>query len=272
MKKIAVCISGLVRHWEETYPLFEYWNNLYDDVEFVFFLSTWKGNTWYDKNKFPNFKITDYNFSNYEFIQDYSLHKENEVKIPERNKKLPNTFLRAYLWMKVNLLRKKYEKNNNMTFDSVMLIRNDCFVPEDLISRSVEMSNLYEYNDYNLVFTASGGEIYYETERPVLFTGNDNWWLSSSKTMNIIMDLYDWMINKKLFSTSCHKAPPEFFVRNNIHNFSINSAPIKLYREEPLVKNGNPTPQFMRNLIEKIGVKEIYNIRFQELVKMWHYE
>ena len=82
MKKIAVCISGLVRHWEETYPLFEYWNNLYDDVEFVFFLSTWKGNTWYDKNKFPNFKITDYNFSNYEFIQDYSLHKENEVKIP----------------------------------------------------------------------------------------------------------------------------------------------------------------------------------------------
>ena len=50
MRKIAVCISGLVRYWEETYPLFEHWNNLYDDVEFVFFLATWKGDdVWYEE-------------------------------------------------------------------------------------------------------------------------------------------------------------------------------------------------------------------------------
>ena len=40
MKKIAVCLSGQIRHWEETYPIFEHWNNLFDDVEFTFFVST----------------------------------------------------------------------------------------------------------------------------------------------------------------------------------------------------------------------------------------
>jgi flavoprotein len=54
--KIAVCISGQARYWETTYKLFEHWNKIYDDVEFVFFLSTWKD--------------TGFDFSEYKFLQD----------------------------------------------------------------------------------------------------------------------------------------------------------------------------------------------------------
>ena len=38
--KIAVCISGLMQYWDITHKLFKYWNEIYDDVDFVFFLST----------------------------------------------------------------------------------------------------------------------------------------------------------------------------------------------------------------------------------------
>ena len=275
MKRIAVCISGQIRYWEESYPLFEYWNNLFDDVKFVFFLSTWEGNSWYDKNKFPNLKITDYNFSDYDFIQDYSLHKENEVEIPEKSKKLPNSFLRAYLWNKVNLLRKKYEKENNMTFDSVMLIRNDSFIPKSILKGSATTTKLRQYNDYHFVFSVGGGFVYFEQQvNPVLFVGNDNWYCSSSKTMDLIMNLYDWMLTDKVISISCHKAPAEFFVKNNIHHLTFTANPIKLYREKPLVKNGYPTPQIMKKLIKEKGVEWIYDIvEYKDLTdKYWNYE
>jgi hypothetical protein len=49
--KIAVCISGLMQYWDITHELFKYWNEIYDDVDFVFFLSTWE---------------SDINFTSYE--------------------------------------------------------------------------------------------------------------------------------------------------------------------------------------------------------------
>ena len=42
MIKIAVCISGLLQCWDVTHQLFKYWNSMYDDVEFTFFISTWE--------------------------------------------------------------------------------------------------------------------------------------------------------------------------------------------------------------------------------------
>ena len=273
MKKIAVCISGLIRYWEETYPLFEYWNEMFDDVEFTFFLSTWEGNTWYDKEKFPNITLNDCDFSKYDFIEDYSLHNQSEVDI-SKSFKLPNAILRAYLWNKVNILRKDYEDTNNMKFDSVMLIRNDMFVNKDILKYSSLVSNLKNWNDYHFVFTMGGAQIYFEQKvNSVLFVGNDNFYLSSSKTMDLIMNLYDWIITGKVTSTSCHKSPAEFFIKNNIHNFTLGSAPIKLYREEPIIKSGNPTPQVMKKLIDEKGVKWIYDVGYGDLTSIyWNYE
>ena len=49
---IAVSLSGLVRYWDVTSKIFEHWNNLYDDIEFTFFLTTWKNNkVWFDEAK-----------------------------------------------------------------------------------------------------------------------------------------------------------------------------------------------------------------------------
>mgnify|MGYP000857548516 FL=1 len=273
MKRIAVCISGLIRYWEETYPLFEYWNEMFDDVEFTFFLSTWEGNTWYDKEKFPNITLTDYDFSKYDFIEDYSLHNQSEVDI-SKSSGLPNGILRAYLWNKVNILRKNYEDTNDVKFDSVMLIRNDMFVNKDILKYSSLVSNLKQWNDYHFVFTMGGAQTYYEqSKNPVLFIGNDNWYCSSSKTMDLIMNLYDWIITDKLTSKSCYKSPAEFFIKNNIHNFTLGSAPIKLYREEPIIKSGNPTPQVMKKLIDEKGVKWIYDVGYGDLTSIyWNYE
>ena len=34
--KIAVCLSGITRYWKTTSKLFEYWNSIYDNVDYYY--------------------------------------------------------------------------------------------------------------------------------------------------------------------------------------------------------------------------------------------
>ena len=68
MKKVAVQLSGLSRGFEITSKIFEYWNNIFDDIEFTFFLTTWNNqDVWEDKvkNKGGQDKL---NLDNYKFL------------------------------------------------------------------------------------------------------------------------------------------------------------------------------------------------------------
>ena len=64
--KIAVCISGRMSGFDVTSKLFEHWNSIYDNVEFYFFISTWKDvSSEYSETRGP---VEDWDFSKYKFI------------------------------------------------------------------------------------------------------------------------------------------------------------------------------------------------------------
>ena len=48
MKNIAVMISGHPKFFNLTYKFFQYWNKLYDNVKFDFYVSMWEND--YDKD------------------------------------------------------------------------------------------------------------------------------------------------------------------------------------------------------------------------------
>ena len=86
------------------------------------------------------------------------------------------------------------------------------------------------------------------------------------------MNLYDWMIEDKLEVKSCHKAPVEFYFKNNIHNISTDDLP-RLFREGKLQKQHRPTPQLMRKLLDEKGVGWIYDLPMNILEEeYWNYE
>jgi hypothetical protein len=257
--KIAVCISGLIRYWEETYPLFEHWNKMFPNT-FVFFLSTWKGtDLWYDKERFGELEFTEHDYSKYDFIESYSLHNESDVKVMGNS--LPNSWLRSYSMKQVQTLRKEYEQKNNIAFDGVFQIRNDMFISKDIIQNLLYCCTLKEFQTDKVVLTPGGTSVYLQGKGvPTLFVGNDNFTLASSQTMDKIMNLYDWMTEDKLQAKSCHKAPAEFYFKNNIHSFQQPSGLMYLYREGKMKQNVGPTPQVMKKLIDERGVDWIYNL------------
>ena len=116
--------------------------------------------------------------------------------------------------------------------------------------------------------------LYLENEiNPTLILGNDNFSFASSKSMDIIMNLYDWMVEDKLQAKSCHKAPAEFYFKNNIQNLVMPGGLPVLFREGKLQKQHRPTPQLMRKLIDERGVDWIYNLPVHILEEeYWNYE
>lgn len=278
--KIAVCISGLIRYWEETAPLFEHWNKMFPNT-FVFFLSTWKGEKWIEEEKFGKIELKDYDYTQYKFITDFSLHEESVVRsrLDEKTNIIPNSYLRAYSMKQVQILRKNYEQKHNMIFDGVFQIRNDLFISKVLVQSAIhccssksEATKIFQSG--KIVLNPGGCTMSLENKiNPVLFLGNDNFSFTSSNAMDKIMNLYDWMMEDKLFTKSCHKAPAEFYMKNDIHSLTMPGGFPFLFREGKLQKQHRPTPQGMRELIDTKGVKWIYDLPVHILEQeYWNYE
>ena len=49
MKNIAVMISGHPKGFDLTFPYFQHWNKLYDNIKFDFFVSMWEND--YDRKE-----------------------------------------------------------------------------------------------------------------------------------------------------------------------------------------------------------------------------
>ena len=271
MKRIAICISGLVRYWDVTYPLFEHWNKMFDDVEFYFFLSTWKGtDSWYDKSRFKKDWV-EYDYDKCDFLTDYSLHDEEEVFIP-KGLLVPNAFLRAYSIKQTQQLRRKYEQENNFKFDGVVQTRNDIFIGKGILSYLIKVLDLKEFTEDNMLITPGGcGVFLIEGVGPVLFQGNDNFIYSNSKTMDKLSYMYDWLRDGKLKHKSCHKSLGEFIYKNDIQNLNMMGGFPLLVRGKGVEKSGLPTPEILRRVIDTKGVDWIYKQKSADTPDGWVY-
>ena len=143
--------------------------------------------------RFGKLEFTEHDYSKYDFIESYSLHNESDVKVIGDS--LANSWLRSYSMKQVQTLRKEYEQKNNITFDGVIQTRNDMFISKNIIQSAIYSTKSKEFQSDKVILTSGGTSMYLEGgTNPKLFIGDDNFSFASSKTMDIIMTWYDWLI------------------------------------------------------------------------------
>ena len=113
--KIAVLINGSGKHLDITQYLFGYWNKLYDNITFDFYLATWADDIDYDK---------------YDWIKSYVRLKEEDC--PYDLSSHPNGMHQphyCYTLYRANQLRKE----SGIKYDGVLQTRSDTYIFRELL-------------------------------------------------------------------------------------------------------------------------------------------
>ena len=270
--KIAVCISGQIRYWDSTYPFFNYWNDLFEDVEYTFFVSSWDTkDSWYQKDKFEIDIVDDVDFKKYDLISKFSKHNPKDVDI-STSARIPNTNYMTYLYNEVHRLRNSYEKENNIEFDAVIQTRNDIIIPKNALSNIVKLFKTKSFFMERSVF--SPGPSKYdvpEVGEPSLVNNNDNFYFGSPNAMNYFRKMYDFLITESFFKHT-HRLQPEFFYKHNIHVFGTGIHPL-LLRYGKTIKDYRPTPESLQKMLKEKGVEWFFDTDINHVSKKyWVYE
>jgi len=202
--KIAVCISGLIRFWKVTESLFPRWNDFYDDVEFDFYLSTWKDGVYVRPDKdFGVDKNIDY--EKCPFLTDYELI---DSKILEFGKYLSGEYFVKSINGVFDLL-----KRQNKQYDLVVWTRNDAAYSKAFLDNLVKMNK--KYIAPNIISNYDG------MSKPdgSYWSLKDYYFIGHQDTMNVFCDIHRQFLNWK--DKSILPDPPyflgEFFIQNKIY-------------------------------------------------------
>jgi len=246
--KIAVCISGLIRFWKVTESLFPRWNDLYDDVEFDFYLSTWKDGVYVRPDKdFGVDKNIDYEKCS--FLTDYELI---DSKILEFGKYLSGEYFVKSINGVFDLL-----KRQNKQYDLVLWTRNDVIYSKKVLDSLVKINK--KYIAPNIISNFDG----MSKPNGINWSLKDYFFIGHQKSMEIFNDIYKQFLIEK--DESILSDPPyflgEFFINNRVY-LKNHSFPVSLLRGEkffelnPYKRNqeGVFCGENLINLIEKRGV------------------
>ena len=269
--KIAVCISGLVRHWDISTKLFEHWNSLYEDIEFYFFLSTWdEGCNWLGyhahigENNIEK-KIEKNDYSQYSFLEKYEevdyRRMDTEILLemdnnPTDNKTgKPNYSLPFYTYSmyRCQRLRRKYEQENNMEFDGVIQTRNDQLVSKVTLDSIRSLFYDVHILIHPKLFSGGSPIVVY---RDRLLMWNDNFSFAHRLSMDLYTEMYnDIFVQKTSQNLGMHYQNADQLMKNRIynnplyiHNWFIRDS------KTTFEKSGSPTESQLINLIETKGV------------------
>lgn len=286
--KIAVLLHGLLRSWEQCSTMFSYWDELFPDVEFDFYLSTWsesfaipqgKGSPdLFEKN--TKLKLKDVSFHNQdELYKDIATHFQYFF----RNHKYENNssiavFPYSYVRSKVCEL----VKNSNIEYDACILSRTDLFVYKEFLnlvrlSAKFKTLNDFEKSSINSDYYALGPSIMYNPDgvRWVggrYFCSQDFLWYGSQeailKNINFFKDIF---IDCKLAPISIHVTVPQWAMLNNIFIRSIPSWPTSnIVRGYGLdfYKDRYPTAERLDRVIKTVG-KGIYELDAPSMVEKY---
>tara|TARA_Y100000034_G_scaffold99544_1_gene122338 strand:+ start:2422 stop:3309 length:888 start_codon:yes stop_codon:yes gene_type:complete len=270
--KIAVCLSGLIRYWDVTAKIHEYWNNLYDDVEFYFFVSAWDGEgVYFDSEKVVGGIIEKNDYSKYSFLTDYEYLYKNELReeillymeqTPDLDHCVPYY---TYAIFRTQELRKKYEQENNMEFDGVIQTRNDVWIPTGVLD---SVRNLF-YGDMG---TPVVPELFFSLQ-PLTVSNNrffmqqDVFGFSHRLAMDKYAEMYDRIEIIKptknnpryqVKNMSLHHTNADVLMDNKIYNYPLFGV-VYVIRIEPYLKEGWPTPNQLKYVVENKGLEYLHN-------------
>ena len=251
--KIAVCLSGLIRSFDVTSKLFKHWNTLYDDVEFYFFISTWKGIE--DSFSRTRGNLKDWDFSKYKFVTKYEkVDIKNAISSGSKGAK-PSAYY-SYSLYRVQKMRREYEEE----FDGVIQTRSDIFIDNKMLDGVVRLCKKGPKRPLSkqIFYTTEG--LKNETNRyPGRFMLKNDYFGFAHP---IVMDIYSLMYHEahiaKLIPTTFHYMNGEYLMKRNIYVCRIDGV-TKVF---PQSLSTNPNPQFtsdaMKFLIKEYGVEWLY--------------
>lgn len=267
--KIAVCISGLLQHWNITNRLFKYWNSIYDDIDFTFFLSTWEESSTFpstDKLYEKKGKIIQNNkFSEdtYDFLQDIEFISPNVIPKEITDIHTHTGPFLSYQIYNVQKMRKRYEEKVGKKFDLVVQTREDLMI----LKRTLNLFKAY-YDSKQIVdgmfFSISGTKVVIPRANPKGYSyaiPNDNFFFAHSDAMDKFSEMYnDCYVNKTNKETFNHFMHAQQLIDKGIYNCKLgNRYSTFLIRNYKVENEFTFSSEKLNELLDKKGVEWIYS-------------
>lgn len=179
-KRVAFCLSGETRSLEITKMFYkDILKNT--DIEIDFFISTWKTNYENELKSISNLKGIE--------ILDFKEHI-NQVRV-EPNK-FSNNHRYSYLMKRCNLLKQKYEIENDFVYDVVFISRPDTIFEEPIDNILNYQSASSTTNFYTFNAVASDHQHYNTTHKFL----DDNFLITNSITSDVYSNIHFFYYNK----------------------------------------------------------------------------
>lgn len=197
-KKIAICISGYLRTFKECYPTIEKYIIRDNDVDIFIHTYDKLGNSSGWRHPIDLSENIDMNFlDNIPYIKTIVTEKWDDIKYKfekyrELQPSVTNINVIATIFYKIyqaNLLRKNYEKDNNIEYDLVIRMRGDQIFeksisldfPEDKI-----LINSYPWGDEDYVHRYFGDDGMRNEEEWI----NDRFAVGKPELIDYLSELY----------------------------------------------------------------------------------
>ena len=255
MKRVAICLSGETRAFDLTKKLFSSLQGT-EEYSIDFFIATWDSNYTSEFLYFPNLKGC-------EILKDKEWKEHTNIRFKSNN------FKYSFLLKKCNLLKQKYELDNNFTYDCVVISRIDVIFKHLLrgIDNFLEEQERYDFE--GLVVKANDEINYNDKNTPIL---DDNFCITNSLTSDLYTNIH-FLYYGKTTNKLSHSLEINAYILRRFNILTTNaSASVAIIRPsnvhlwiEALVRN-NALDYKIRNNFD-IGFKnareEINNLRLQ---------
>ena len=288
--KIAVMLNGHPKHLETTQHLYKHWNNLYDNVEFDFFVSVWDT----IDNDYESFgRVLDIN--ELDWVTKFELLKEEDcpydLKSHDAGRHQPHY---CYTLKKVNDLRNSHDEE----YDAVLQTRCDYVIFKKTLDGFVRELTRNRVTDRNIF--SKGGVSIHSVHSPEhdkwthsLWT-HDYYFFGSPKVFDIFSTMFDdmWMNKDYDGVVLLHVFQAEHLWSNGIYIMKPKKSGLSLlireaYRFSEYNEDGievgtqvikkqantnqgwaleNPTPKQLIKLIEVRGLDWLYNPKNEMMI------
>ena len=267
MIRIAVLLSGQIRHWQTASKLFKLWNDIDSEISYDFFISTWD-----DSYREENAKDAD-----------LSMCVASEVLPPSIIDPKGKDFVRyPYLLKRANLLKNAYEIEQGFKYNAVLATRPDIMLGPNIFNGLVDnIKN--EYLGNRTLFISNGiSEKKWNTrkenhpgppELTMSFIMSDFFVYGHSIAVDTFAEMYDDMIvRKRLVNNGVHTTPAQHVIRRRLNNRDANgfANPIRytnLQLIEDMYESGKIAKLYKnsnQNLDQLSEFKKLYTIGLEQ--------
>lgn len=261
--KIAILLSGLLRHWDYTSTMYYYLQEKFSDIQLDFYLSTWEDDesvrTKIDKGFHQPFKNKHPKL----ILKDYCISKFSDVgELPNENN--PPLF---HCYVKQKLCELFQKKNED--YHCVIIARNESFIFKEVLDGLIndiiqEKKTGFNLKNKKIIYSDTGSRVKDDFN---LFCDKDTLFFGNQDLVNIYSDFFEYGMQHRL---TIHEMEANILNENSVYNCKHNLGP-----SHELVRNQiNPNKRGMphrTSLIELDNIygKDIYNFTREELKNLF---